>query len=75
MCLLTYRLYPLRFKWQGYFLIYLIHLQNNINQDNKNITNLQEVQKEDITHYLELNNETVNILKSFIIHLKEKTIA
>lgn len=52
---------------------YLIHLQNNINQKHKNIENLQEVQKEDMTHYLELSDDTLNILKFFIIQLKEKT--
>ena len=46
----------------------LIHLQNNI-------TNLKEVQKEDMTHYLELNDETLNVLKSFITQLQEKNIA
>ena len=51
----------------------LIHLQNKINQKNKNIENLQEVQKEDMTHYLELSDETLNILKCFIVQLKEKT--
>ncbi len=50
----------------------LIHLQNNINQTHKNIENLQEVQKEDMTHYLELNDETLNILKCFIMQLQEE---
>ena len=48
--------------------MHLIHLQNNI-------TNLKEVQKEDMTHYLELNDETLNVLKSFITQLQEKNIA
>ncbi|MCI8383560.1 MAG: hypothetical protein HFJ33_01585 [Clostridia bacterium] len=53
----------------------LIHLQNNINQTHKNIENLQEVQKEDMTHYLELNDETLNILKCFIMQLQEEVPA
>lgn len=50
----------------------LTHLQNNINQKHKNIVNLQEIQKEDMTHYLELSGETLNVLKCFIRQLEEK---
>lgn len=31
----------------------LTHLQNNINKNHKNIANLQEVQNEDMLHYLD----------------------
>lgn len=49
----------------------LTHLQNNI-KSNKHISNLQEVQEEDMLNYLKTNDETLIILKKFILDLKEK---
>ena len=49
-----------------------IHLQNNITQYNKQISNLQEVQKEDMTRYLQLNDDALIILKDFILQLQKK---
>lgn len=41
----------------------------------KEFSNLQSVQKEDMTQYLQLNDETLIILKDFISKLQEKVIA
>ena len=53
----------------------LIHLQNNINKNNKNISDLKQLQKEDMVNYLNLSDNDLNILKCFIMQLKEKEIA
>lgn len=53
----------------------LTHLQNNINKFNKQISNLQEVQQQDMKNYLALNDETLDILKIFISELSKKTVA
>ena len=50
----------------------LTHLQNNVNQYNKQNVNLQEVQKEDMIYYLKLNDKTLNILKDLILKVNEK---
>ena len=49
----------------------LTHLQNNI-KSNKHISNLQDVQEKDMLNYLKTNDETLIILKKFILDLKEK---
>lgn len=55
----------------------LIHLQNNINQYNKDISNLQEIQKEDMLHYLQINDDALILLKNFMsmVNEKEKIVA
>ena len=49
----------------------MTHLQNNI-KSNKHISNLQDVQEKDRLNYLKTNDETLIILKKFILDLKEK---
>ena len=53
----------------------LIHLQNNINKKHKQSLDLQEIQKQDLSHYLKLDETTLGILKSFIVELQNKTPA
>ena len=50
----------------------LTHLQNNININNKNVSNLEEIQKDDLKSYLQLNDDTLKLLKQLIIKISEK---
>ena len=50
----------------------LTHLQNNININNKNVSNLEEIQKDDLKSYLQLNDDTLKLLKQLIMKISEK---
>ena len=52
----------------------LIHLQDNINQFNKNIANLEEIQKEDMLNYSNLDDTTLNILKQLILQINKNDV-
>ena len=57
----------------NYFSLYtLIHLQNSISQYNEKLSNLQAVQEKDMAEYLHLKDETLIILKNFILKLQEE---
>jgi len=56
----------------------LTHLQNNINKYNYTTAeNLKDVQKGDILHYLQINDQTLGLLKDFItkVNTQEKNVA
>ena len=44
----------------------LKHLQDKVLVYSNEVSNLQEVQNEDMTYYLQINDNTLNILKEFI---------
>lgn len=50
----------------------LVHLQNKVNVYNKEVSNLQEVQNEDLTYYLNLNDDTLKLLKDLILKISSK---
>ena len=50
----------------------LVHLQHKINVYNKEVSNLQEVQNEDLTYYLNLNDDTLKVLKDLILKISNK---
>lgn len=50
----------------------LVHLQTKVNIYNKEVSNLQEVQDEDLTYYLHLNDDTLNVLKNLILKINSK---
>lgn len=50
----------------------MTHLQNNVTQYNKNVSNLHQVQDEDMQQYLQLNDDTLGILKNFMLTVNEK---
>lgn len=55
----------------------LTHLQNNISKYNKNVSNLHEVQNEDILQYQQVSDDTLSILKNFMLQVntQNKTVA
>ena len=55
----------------------LVHLQSNVNYYSKEVANLEQVQQEDMTYYLQLDDETLSVLKNVIekISQKEKSTA
>jgi len=50
----------------------LTYLQNNISKYNKNLSDLKEVQDDDMKHYLELDDDTLKVLKQLILRISEK---
>lgn len=50
----------------------LEHLQNKLNTYNKNIENLQQVQKEDMNQYLQLDNDSLLQLKNLLLLVKNQ---
>lgn len=50
----------------------LVHLQSNINYYSKEVSNLKEVQNEDLSYYLQLDDETLSVLKNVISKICER---
>ena len=50
----------------------LEHLQNKINTYNKNVENLEQVQKEDINQYLQLDSASLIQLKNLLLLIKQQ---
>ncbi len=50
----------------------LVHLQSKVSVYNKEVSNLKEVQNEDLTYYLQLNDDTLNALKDLILKINNK---
>lgn len=50
----------------------LTHLQNNMSKYNKNVSNLEEVQKDDLKSYLQLNGDTLKLLKQLIMKISQR---
>lgn len=50
----------------------LVHLQNKLNVYSKEVSNLKEVQNEDITYYLQLNDTDLSVLKDLIVKISER---
>lgn len=50
----------------------LIHLQTTINAYSKEVSNLQEVQHEDMTYYLQLKDNTLSTLKDLTLKINNK---
>lgn len=50
----------------------LEHLQNKINTYNKNVENLQQVQKEDINQYLQLDSNSLLQLKDLLLLIQKQ---
>ncbi len=50
----------------------LVHLQSNVNYYSKEVVNLEEVQKEDMTYYLQLDDATLSVLKNVISKINKK---
>ena len=50
----------------------LVHLQSNVNYYSKEVANLEQVQQEDMTYYLQLDDETLSVLKNVIEKISQK---